>query len=101
MTGIQIATIALGIANVMGCMCRADPMTYRTHKWQPQLLFMALGLLATFCGYLAAIGVDLEFAICAQLGVSIVLLHTLPAYRDGPRLRDCRDSVLRQLREDA
>jgi len=101
MTGLQISIIVLGAINVVGCMCRTDAMTWRTHKWGPQLLFMGLGLVAVACSLFAAWNVDLEFSVCAQLGVSIVLLHTLPAYRDGPRLRDCRDSVLRQLREDA
>ena len=97
MTGIQIATIGLAAVNVFACMCRADPMTWRTHKWGPQLLFMGLGLLAVFCGYLAAIGVDIEFAVCAQLAVSIVLLHTLPEYQHGTPLKAWRESRLQEL----
>jgi hypothetical protein len=100
MTGIQISIIVLGAVNVLGCMCRTDAMTWRTHKWAPQLFFMALGLLATFCGYLGALGVDLEFPVCAQLAVSVALLHTLPEYRNGTPLAAWRESRLRELQRD-
>jgi hypothetical protein len=100
MTGIQIAIIALGAVNVFACMCRTDAMTWRTHKWGPQLLFMALGLMAVACSLLAAWGVDLEFAVCTQLAVSVALLHTLPDYRHGTPLAAWRESRLRELQRD-
>ena len=75
MSGVQVLVIALAAMNVGLAMALADRMTWRTHRWGPQLLVMGCGLVASGCGWLGWAGVDLEFALCAQFVVLVVLLH--------------------------
>jgi len=76
MTGIQVFVLALALLNIGLAMALADPMTWRTHPLGPQLRIMCCGVMTSVCGALAWYGVDLEFALCAQFVVLVVLLHS-------------------------
>jgi hypothetical protein len=90
---IEAAAIGLGALNVIACICRHAPMSARTHKWGPMLLFMALGIASAGLCWAAAEW-SADYALVGQLGVSAVLLHTFPSYRNGPPLEAWRDSKL-------
>lgn len=76
MSGVQVLVLALCALNVGLALALADPMTWRTHPLGPQLRIMCCGVMTSVCGALAWYGVDLEFALCAQFVVLVVLLHS-------------------------
>lgn len=84
MTGIQVFVVVLSVLNVGLAVVMADPMTWRTHRWGPQLRIMGCGVLASIGGLLGWSGLDLEFAVCAQFAVLAVLLHCLERSRLAP-----------------
>lgn len=94
MSGLDMATVAIGTVNLLSCLCRLDPMTLATHRLWPQVLFVGVALAAIVASAMAAYSVASEAAVVAQLCASIVLLHTLPAWRQGPPEQAWRDSVL-------
>ena len=96
MSGVQVLVLALAALNVGMAMAQADAMTWRTHRWGPQLRVMACGLMACGCGWLGWAGVDLELAVCGQFGVLAVLLHCSERLRVAP-LADWRESRLQEI----
>ena len=99
MSGVQVLVVALAALNVGLALAQADGMTWRTHRWGPQLRVMLCGLLATGGGWLGWAGVDLELAVCGQVGVLAVLLHCSERLRVAP-LEHWRESRLQEIRED-